>query len=102
MRIQRLTNNLSSIYVINTIKGVTGVPCLICLFFGKFLSGLIWSQHCTVGTPNKGQPIFSENGSNKGILRIPFIAIFGKSSQIKEFPMQISLEMHFLMKFDHI
>ena len=32
----------------------------------------------TVGTANKGQLIFSENGSNKGNLVIPLFAIFEK------------------------
>ena len=32
----------------------------------------------TVGTPNKGQLIFRENGSNKGNLGIPLFAIFTK------------------------
>ena len=38
----------------------------------------------TVGTPNKKQLIFSENGSNRGNLGIPLFAIFDILSQIRE------------------
>ena len=38
-----------------------------------------------MGTPTKGQLIFSENGSNKGISAFPLFAIFTKSCQIREF-----------------
>ena len=37
-----------------------------------------------MGTPNKGQLIFWENGSNKGISWIPLFAIFAILSQIRE------------------
>ena len=39
----------------------------------------------TVGTPNKGQLIFWENGSNKGNFGIPLFAIFTESGQIRDF-----------------
>ena len=39
----------------------------------------------TVGTPNKGQLIFWQNGSNKGIFGIPLFAIFKESRQIRDF-----------------
>ena len=36
-------------------------------------------KYCTVGTPDKGQLIFWENGPNKGNLEIPLFAFFTKS-----------------------
>ena len=50
----------------------------------------------TVGTQNKGQLIFSENGSNKGIFEIPLFAIFKESRQIRDFQDGIQTKWHFL------
>ena len=48
-----------------------------------------------MGTPNKGQLIFWENESNKGIFGIPLFAIFKEPSQIRDFsrlnPVEIAL-----------
>ena len=44
----------------------------------------------TVVTPNKGQAIFGEIGSNKGISQIPLFAIFDKWCQIRDFSVEIS------------
>ena len=38
-----------------------------------------------MGTPNKGQPIFCENGPNKGIFGTPLFASYKASRQIREF-----------------
>ena len=46
----------------------------------------LYKLYITVGTPNKGQLIFWENESNKGIFGIPLFAIFKEPSQIRDFP----------------
>ena len=38
-----------------------------------------------MGTQSKGQLIFRESGSNKGILGIPLFAIFAKRCRIRDF-----------------
>ena len=43
----------------------------------------------TVVTPNKGQSIFVEVGSNKRISGIPLFVIFEKWSQIRDFEVEI-------------
>ena len=49
----------------------------------------------TVGTLNKGQLIFWENGSNKGISGIPLFVIFKEPRQIRDFsrlyPVEVAL-----------
>ena len=69
-----------------------GAPPLVADFVRKWVvfprfpfSSVISSGSSTVGTPNKGQPVFSVNGSNKGISGIPLFAIFKESHQIREF-----------------
>ena len=47
----------------------------------QFLIGI---PDCTVGTSNQGQPIFGENGSNKGISGVPLFAVSGQSIRIGE------------------
>ena len=44
----------------------------------------VYKVSITVVTPNKGQLIFWENGSNKGKLGIPLFAIFEILSQIRD------------------
>ena len=39
----------------------------------------------TVVTPNKGQTIFGEIGSNKGISQIPLFVIFDEWYEIRDF-----------------
>ena len=46
-----------------------------------------------MGTPNKGQLIFRENGSNKGIFGIPLFAIFKDLRQIRDFSRLNPVEM---------
>ena len=46
-----------------------------------------------MGTPNKGQLIFWENGSNKGIFGIPLFAIFKAPRQIRDFSRLNLVEM---------
>ena len=59
----------------------------------KILTSKKFENSNTVGTPNKGQLIFWENGSNKGIFGIPLFAIFKAPRQIRDFSRLNPVEM---------